>query len=311
MQPRIKALVGPLDTRGLGLEVAPYFNPAMQKKDYNLRYVDYVDNDELKAKAASYPSAEGKVVPEIDWVWIPGKRLRNCIPEEIVFDYALASHVVEHVPNTVGWLNEILEVMRDGAVLALAVPHWSYTMDFYRNVTTFGQLLANWIEAPAVPTPTQLADCLSNSFHDPRDANHNRVAWHAKQLTRPFSTVDRPYSDQDVLNFAAFSYNENRYIDTHCTVWTPDSFVENIQRIVDLGIMNVEITLNDDPSNGADEFIVHLTKLGSPTLHRDTVCRDRRLPVASPVQPSPAALPSGLAARLFRKLAFVASRRPA
>jgi hypothetical protein len=91
-----------------------------------VRYVDCIDNDTIIKKAAENPGSVGREIPRIDWVWTPGKRLRSCIPAHVAFDYCVATHVMEHVPDTIGWLNQILEVMHDGAVLALALPDRRY-----------------------------------------------------------------------------------------------------------------------------------------------------------------------------------------
>jgi trans-aconitate methyltransferase len=89
---------------------------------HDVRYVDCIDNDTIIKKAAENPGSVGREIPRIDWVWTPGKRLRSCIPAHVAFDYCVATHVMEHVPDTIGWLNQIFEVMHDGAVLALALP---------------------------------------------------------------------------------------------------------------------------------------------------------------------------------------------
>ena len=165
---RYEVLTAPLKLSGTGLEIAPYFYPLLDKARHDVRYVDCIDNDTIAKKAAENPGAIGREIPRIDWVWTPGKPLRSCIPADIVFDYCVATHVMEHVPDTIGWLNQILEVMRDGAVLALALPDRRYTMDHYRRETTLGDVVGNWISAPSRPTGAQIVDFLSQSFYDTR-----------------------------------------------------------------------------------------------------------------------------------------------
>jgi predicted SAM-dependent methyltransferase len=261
---RIRTLLDGLALDGLGLEVAPYFNPTIRKGQYNIYYVDYTDNETLKKKASENPGAKTIEIPEIDWVWVPRKKLRACIPDGMTFDYAIASHVVEHVPNTIGWLNEILEVMKVGAKLALAVPDRCLTMDFYRRETTLGDLIGNWIEAPSIPTVTQVMDFLSQGFDNTQG---NQAVG-----SIPFESAPRHYSDVKALEFAIWAHNEQHYLDTHCTVWTPDSFINVMQRVVGLGLMNVEISPPIQYAAGSGEFIVQLTNKGSPRISRDSVC---------------------------------------
>lgn len=175
-------------------------------------HVDCIDNDTIAKKAAENPGAIGRKIPHIDWVWTQGKTLRSCIPADTMFDYGVATHVMEHVPDTVGWLNQILEVMRDGAVLALALPDRRYTMDYYRKETTLGDVVGNWMHAPSRPTSAQIVDFLSQSFYDTREGGRRF------DLNQPFATAPRHYTDEQALEFAANSHRDGNYLDVHCTV---------------------------------------------------------------------------------------------
>lgn len=262
---RIEMLLNGLALQGQGLEVSPYFNPAVCKDQYNVRYVDYVDNATLKKKAAENPVGKTCDVPEIDWVWHPGKRLRKCIPKGITFDYVVASHVFEHVPNVIGWLNEIFEVLHNDAKLALAIPDRRLTMDFYRRESTLGDIVGNWIESPCHPTPAQVMDFLCQSFHDTRQKPDDPMI---DVASIPFGEVPRHYSDEKALEFAIWSHNTRGYLDVHCTVWTPHSFMDLMTRVSSLGLLNVEISQPiENPGRG--EFIVHLTKKGESRIKRD------------------------------------------
>ncbi len=264
MDDRRRTITEHLNLDGHGLEVAPYFNAVLTKDRYRVSYVDYVDNATIAAKAAKNPGAAGRDVPAVDWVWTPGQPLRTCIPAENVFDYAIATHVLEHVPDTVGWLNQILDVMRPGAVLALALPDRRYTMDFYRRETSLGDVLANWLHAPAMPTAAQVIDFISQSFYDTR-VNGRRL-----DTSRPFSEAPRHNSDLSALRAAVRAMQSGAYYDAHCTVWTPASFVDAMQRVAALRIINARFF---DPIERpeTDEFVIHAVKLGEPALTRATV----------------------------------------
>lgn len=266
MTDRIKTLLDPLNMNGTGLEVAPYFNPAIDADKYDVRYTDYIGTEEILRKAADNPGAAGKKIPEINFVWEPGKSLKDCVNEDILFDYALASHVIEHVPNTIGWLNHILETMKVGGILALAVPDRRSTMDYYRRETTLAELVGNWIQNPAIPTPTQVVDFLAQSFYDDRNEANGFKMLDVKNT--PFEKIDRHYSDDDALMFAAMTYNQNHYLDVHCTVWTPDTFVEVFERVVGMKLMNVKLS-TPIAAPERDEFIIHMEKLGEPGVKRD------------------------------------------
>jgi hypothetical protein len=176
---------------------------------------------------------------------------------------------MEHVPDTIGWLNQIFEVMRDGAVLALALPDRRFTMDYYRHETSLGEVLGNWLLAPATPTSTQIIDFVAQSFYDHR-TNGQRF-----DTTKPFTEAPRHDSDMSALRLAVKSMRTGTYLDAHCTVWTPATFVEVMSRVIGLGIMNASLSTpierDQKEADGWDEFIVHMTKLGEPALTREAV----------------------------------------
>ncbi len=268
---RWHALTAPLDLKGTGLEIAPYFNPLLDRARHDVRYVDCIDNSTIIRKAAENPGAVGRHVPRIDWVWAPGRQLRSCIPADVVFDYCVATHVMEHVPDTIGWLNQIFEVMRDGAVLALALPDRRYGMDYYRRETTLGDLIGNWLQAPSRPTTTQIVDFLSQTFHDTRPPPDHRMF----DVSQPFAAAPRHFTDDQALDLAARSQQSSIYLDVHCTVWTPDSFVGVMSRVIDMGLINAQLSepIGRNPSSGWDEFIIHMTKLGEPRTSRRAVLK--------------------------------------
>lgn len=254
---RKEIVLSPLNMLGHGLEIAPYFNPLVLKSEYRVDYADYVSTEELRIKAAANPGAVNSEVPAIDHVWIPGKSLKLCMPEGKSFDYAVASHVVEHVPNVIGWLNDILAVLKNGATLALCVPDKRFCMDHYRRETTMGEMIGAWLESRPIPTAAQVFDFLSQTFYDlgKRPAPYD--------LGVKFEDVDRHYDDTKALEYAMWTLNTNSYLDVHCSVWTPASFTAIFDRLIGLKLLNVSMTKPVE-ANARAEFIVHLTKLGEP-----------------------------------------------
>lgn len=244
-----------LDTSSRGIEIAPYFNPLVSKDHFDVWYVDCIDNDQIQQKAKENPGAAGREVPKIDSVWHPGKPLSECV-EQQTFQFAVASHVFEHVPNPLGWLQQIIDCLNVGASLALLVPHKLYSMDYYRRETTFSDVLGWYVDKPSIPTPGQVVDFLSQSFYD-----LGEVDFTSKML--PFEKAKRLYSDQDALSFAQMTKERNYYLDVHCTVWTPDSFMSVFDRISKVGLLNIELIgpFSNFPGSVQGEFLVYLKKL--------------------------------------------------
>lgn len=62
---------------------------------------------------------------------------------EGALDFLLASHVIEHMPDTIGTLGEWTRVLRPGGILFLIVPHKDRTMDAERPCTELAHHLAD------------------------------------------------------------------------------------------------------------------------------------------------------------------------
>jgi SAM-dependent methyltransferase len=180
--------------------------------------------------------------------------LGDCIGHEPLH-YAVASHVLEHVPNPLGWLQEILDCLEPGGMVAIVLPNRERSMDYYRQPTSFAQLIGWSIEKPAKPTPTQVMEFLSQSFED-----DGRVDFDAPMPA--FKAVKRHYTDATAIDFAEFVAREDHYLDIHCSVWTPESFVEAFSRVIATGRLNVEIVGPFTGFSGATsaEFLVYLRK---------------------------------------------------
>jgi hypothetical protein len=238
------------------LEIAPFYDPFLKKVNYIVDYTDYTTTEELKIRASKIPNFGEVDVPAVDFVWSPGKELKDCVPQGREYDFVVASHVLEHVPNPLGWLNEVLSVSREGCCIALFLPDRRMSNDFFRRETDFAQLMQLWIEQPVTPTPGQIFDCLEHSFATPGTSSLR-----FESRDNPVYPVDRYYSDDETIETAIFAYNESQYIDVHCTVWTPSNATALLERAVDAGVLNVHIAgVEEDEA----EFLILLRKTGEP-----------------------------------------------
>jgi Methyltransferase domain len=235
-----------------GLEVSPLYRPLV-KRPNNVFYTDYCSAEESRRKHASY---EHDPIMEIDFIWVPGRRLIDCVGHGTKFDWAISSHVMEHVPDPIGWLAQVFEVLNEGATFSLVLPHKQYCFDKFRNNTDAAMLVDAWIRSNSVPSPYQLFDFLSRSIE-----MSGADAVKLLETTLEFKNAKRHYTDADALNFVTHSWTTGGYIDAHCSVFKPDSFVAVFNQINDLKILNIEIS---EPEVGRDEFFVEIRKLGEP-----------------------------------------------
>jgi SAM-dependent methyltransferase len=155
---RLEKLLGDLDVPTTdGLEIGALSTPVLRPPHANIRFVDHADQATLRAKYANDPNVAINDIVWVDAVW-GDRTLAECFPGER-FDYVIASHVIEHVPDMIGWLSEIANVLRPGGRLILAIPDRRYTFDVLRRETSLADLIDSHFRGTRRPTPGQIFDC--------------------------------------------------------------------------------------------------------------------------------------------------------
>jgi hypothetical protein len=253
------------------LEIAPFHRPVLTKKRFTVDYTDYATTEELRQKAPVHEGISQDMVCAVDYIWTPGRPLRDCIPGNVSYDFALASHVMEHVPNVLGWVQEILDVLQTGASLQLALPDYRGCFDVFRRPTTFAEMLQCWTIEASTPTVGQIYDFLCNNVEIPSGPEVFPFG-----ESPSFNDFKRHYTDDSAFQFAMTNFNEGTYMDIHCSVFSPESMVEAFSTAAHLGLLNVEIS---QPELGWREFFVRLKKLGPPRVRRSNF---RRFPASAP-----------------------------
>lgn len=257
---RVQLLTEGLPLQGVGLEVAPFYRPTLLKKQYNIYYTDYTTASELVRKHRHLPIAEqiAENTVELDYLWHPGYMLSECVAGD-KFDYAIASHVIEHVPNVIGWITQIFSVLKTGGILSLAAPDKRYTFDAYRSETQVHELIDLWLRNQSIPSPAQIFDMLSKSADVP--PNSIRPA----EEGIPFEKLNRNYTDQQALEYAMRSIKTGEYLDIHCSVFTAEGLKKIFIKLHELGILNIAVS---EPISYGGEFFIQLVKLGEPRIQR-------------------------------------------
>jgi hypothetical protein len=260
----------PLDRPGL--EIAPLYRPTVTKDRGRVFYLDVCPAEESRAKHAGYEHDE---IVDIDVVWTPGRALIDCVPEGRRFAWAIASHALEHVPDPIGWLVEVLGCMETGAVLSLALPDARRCMDAFRPETTVAQLIESWIRRDRVPSARQIYDFLSLGVSDGWEGHDGR-----SERALEVSDCTRHYSKQQALDFVFHVWTTGSYLDIHCSVFSPLTFRETIEELVELGLLDVAVS---KPISVGDEFFVCLVKLGEPRVTPPVAFGERS---ADPIPPA-------------------------
>lgn len=128
--------------RGSGLEIGALHLPLRVPPQVRVRYVDRLRADELRQR---YPEYADRWIVDPEVIDDAGE-LGSV--DDGSQDFVIANHVLEHMENPIGALENWLRVVRPGGVLYLAVPDKRETFDAQRPSTPIDHLRRDHAEGP-------------------------------------------------------------------------------------------------------------------------------------------------------------------
>jgi predicted SAM-dependent methyltransferase len=205
-----------------GVEFGPLSRPLIRKSESDIYYVDQCSTEQLKEKYRGDPNVNPDDLVDVDFVWGSDPApvmLRTIVP----VDYVVASHVIEHVPDLIGWLHEMHDILRIGGSLVLVVPDKRFTFDVYRRTSAIEEIRAAYAERRRRPG----LRCIMDHFANVVQAD-TWALWDNYEVVEklPF------YHDPGYLALGADHFAEGRYVDVHCWVFTSWSFLDTVGQIV-------------------------------------------------------------------------------
>ncbi|HCM82993.1 MAG TPA: methyltransferase domain-containing protein [Alphaproteobacteria bacterium] len=238
-----------------GLEIAPAHNPVCPKRDgWNVKTVDCVSTEELIAYMSNNPGNDLSKIEPVDIVWDRGL-LHEAIDPLLhgKFDYIVASHVFEHVPDLIGTLNSCERLLKPDGVLLLALPDRRYTFDFVRPFTTPADVIEAFEEKRERHS---LRNAYLLYFYSVL-ANQEAV-WERSILPTKFQLNFL----QAAAEFALYPDRAaNKYVDMHAWVWTAASFKLTMLELLLLDYTAFEVSRFAQPLNSEFYAVLRRTHL--------------------------------------------------
>lgn len=232
LTPREIKVLQAIDKNGLGLEIGPSHNPIAPKgKGYNVHILDHLSAADLRVKYADH-GVNLDNIEEVDFVW-SGEPIHKLIGNTHQYDWIIASHLIEHVPDLISFFQECEILLKENGVLFLVIPDKRYCFDSLMPLSTTGDLLDAWSQKRIKPTSGQIFDHFANA-----SMRNENIAWAddgsggADKLVHEFSEAE------DAFRRASSS---DEYIDVHCWRFVPDSFRLLIQDLKRLNFINLQI----------------------------------------------------------------------
>ena len=126
--------------------------------------------------------------------------------------------MIEHVPNLISWLQGLFLALKPGGSLFLVIPDKRYTFDFQRPLTTFGQLLEDFLSERQHPSVATIYDHYSSAVELEGSNVWAGLIENADLI--PMFPKRLPEIAQDV-------HKNQNYHDVHVSTFTPWSFFDN------------------------------------------------------------------------------------
>jgi predicted SAM-dependent methyltransferase len=199
---------------GDGIEIGALTLPLRVPAGVRVRYIDRMSRAALLRHDGPRLIDSGldpASIPDIDVV-DRAETLASFADQSL--DFVIANHVLEHVEDPIGALENLLRVIRPGGVLFLTLPDARHTFDARRSRTTTAHLIRDHREGPAGSrrehyeewarlidgTPEQhVADRMAVFARD--RAHHHFHVWELEDFLALLRAVELPY---DLLEARAY-----------------------------------------------------------------------------------------------------------
>lgn len=243
-----KLLFG-LNLSGTGLEIGASYSPVVPKKaGFRVEVIDHADAETLREKYKRQ-GVEIENIEDVDYVW-SGEPLNELTGKTDYYDWIIASHVIEHTPDLIAFLQQCGQMLKAGGVLALAIPDHRYCFDVFRPASTPGDVIQAHLEQRKRPASGTVWDHFSMIVR-----KGDAVSWGSGHQGR-FKLI---HSMDQAKSMFEITLAADQYIDVHNWRFTPASFRLILEDIRLLGLVKNISVQSFFPTVGC-EFMVQLKK---------------------------------------------------
>ncbi|HEY4332433.1 MAG TPA: class I SAM-dependent methyltransferase [Ilumatobacteraceae bacterium] len=257
MQDRTAHMLAGIDlSSGRGLEIGALASPVVTKQMGQISYVDHADTATLRADFAGRAEVDIEQIVDVDYV-LGQATVSDAVGGDGLFDYVIASHVIEHVPDLIGWLIDLRRVLRAGGVISLAIPDKQQCFDILRPPTTAADLVDAHLRRERRPTPRQIFEHYSSAV-----SWDGKISWTRHPVLADLTPM---HSDESALERAKAATADGDYADVHCWVFTPESFAGVMVSLQRLGLLPYVVERRTD-TMWAEFFVLLRAQDPDPTV---------------------------------------------
>jgi SAM-dependent methyltransferase len=237
------------DKSWLGLEIGPSYNPIASKREgWNIQIVDHLSSEKLKEKYQAW-GVNIELIEPVDYI-VGSEGLYAAIGKNNFYDYIIASHVIEHMPDFIQFLIDCQNLLKNAGVLSLVVPDKRFCFDALKPLTTTGQVLQAHIEKRKRHSPGVIFDAYS--LHA---IKNGAIVWPGNLDQSDLTFAHGVGEAKDLMDEYILS---EKYLDVHAWQFEYSSFKKIISDIIEMKFIDMKI----DFESGSDghEFYFSLRK---------------------------------------------------
>jgi SAM-dependent methyltransferase len=223
----LRTLIDPSTT--LGLEIGAFDLPTVLPEDGDCEFADWRSESDLVRAFGVSPATVAPVK------YVIAREGSLCEQISSRFDYVLACHVLEHVPDPLGFIADAARLVRPRGIVMLAVPDKRRTLDGSRPSTSLDDVLERHYRGAKQPSLAHVMDFAR--------------AWLPDGAQRSL----RELYDLAVQNLASGE------ADPHCNVWRDEELFAQLDSLVAHGFLpGLEVAARGRNKQPFNEFHVAL-----------------------------------------------------
>ena len=224
---RKKKMLSCINKKGVGLEIGPCHSPvAPKRKGYKVEIIDHASRSDLIEKYKDHFSPEAiEKIEEVDYVW-SGQSYAELTGKKKYYDWIIASHVIEHTPDMVGFLRDCAELLKEDGVLVLAVPDLRFCFDQFRPASGLNQVIDAHLEQRTMHTPGTIFEYYATTSNKGGRNIWKKGDTGANSLQFSFEQAKEKFQQAQL---------QDHYMDAHAWCFTQNSFRLIIRDLHELG----------------------------------------------------------------------------
>ncbi len=248
---REEKLLRMINKEGYGLEIGANHSPIAPKRvGYQVHIIDVMTQEQL-IEQYRVRNVNIENIEKVDFVW-KGETYSELTGKKHYYDWIIASHVIEHTTDLIGFLNNCGEVLKEDGVLSLAIPDKRYCFDYFRPTTGLSKVIDAHFQHYVKHTPGTVVESFLYCA-----TQREQMSWHAGAPEGDFAFV---YSLDIARQGMETALNSDVYLDAHAWCFTPSSFRLLLHDLRSLGLTDFH-ELASFPTSGC-EFYITLGRAG-------------------------------------------------